>query len=225
MKNLNLNIGAFLKRRGTVMLLAGTLAVTCLTGCTKKADCEIPNKHAHMYVNDEGYIRYVESEKVEYEGYKRSYNHRDLTQEESQLSVFLDTKDLIRIDENIDLVLAQQEQNQPLTVYEYYVTTYSRAGSSTSYYWTNDPEHVCLTGKEKEVHYIYQAYKVEIEDGKYIVVPSELVEDITDVMEEFSYIREGFFIPVDEYNIDVKFNDDLAKKVQSADKELKKTID
>ncbi len=225
MKNLNINIASFIKRRGTALLIVGTLAVSSLTGCGKKADCEIPNRHAHMYVNDDGYVRYIESEKIEFDDYNRSYNYIDLTEEESQFYNILISKDMFRIDDNIDLILAQQEQNRSFMIYEYSYNTNSRVGSSTSYYWTNDPEHEDLTGKEKEVHYIYQAYNVKKdEDGKFIVYPSPIVEDIMEVMEEYPYIRENYYVAVDEYNVAVKFSDDLSKKAQD-DKIYKKTVE
>lgn len=237
MKNLNINIGAFIKRRGTAFLLAGTLSVACLTGCVDEVNCEIPTTHAHMFVNEDGYIRYVISERKSFEGYNRSYNSVELNEEEVTLYGFLDTKDLIRIDDNIDLVLAQQEMNKPFTAYEYSETVLTSVGrvisSTTKYNWTNNPQHGNLTGKELQVHYIYQAYNVKKgEDGKYVLVPSPLVEDITEVMEDYPYIRTNYYILVDEYNVDVKIEDmiDLkeleeAKSSRASGNVLKKSID
>lgn len=223
-----INLDKMISLRCSSLVLASTLAATCITGCSnsKLAKCEIPNMHAHVYVNDEGYIRYVESELLEYENYKRSYNYREITKEESKLYRFLDLKDLFRIDENIDLVLAQQEQNQPFTVYEYYSPVQIITPSGlTNYNWTNDPEYDNLTGKEKEVHYIYQAFNLKKDRrGSYSLNPSPLVEDITEVMEEYPYIRTNYFMAVDEYNVDVIFNDDLSKKEQDS-KTLKKTVE
>lgn len=43
-------------------------------------------------------------------------------------------------------------------------------------------------------------------------------------MEEYPYIRENYYVAVDEYNVAVKFSDDLSKKVQD-DKIYKKTVE
>lgn len=226
MKNLEVNIGSFVKRRGTALLLAGTLTAICLSGCSD-SNCEIPNRHIHMFVNDEGYIRYIESEKDSVDNYLKSYNTREITGEEGSLYKFLNKKGLFRIDENIDLILSQQESNKEFTAYEYSKSELTVVGkiisSTTNYYWTNDPDHESLTGKEEDVHYIYQAYKVEKDhNGKYQLVPSPLVEDITEVMDEYPYVREEFYIMVDKNNVGIKVDDDLAEKVHD-EKTLKKT--
>lgn len=221
-----INLSKMISLRCSSLVLAGTLAATCLSGCSnsESAKCEIPNMHVHAYVNDEGYIRYVEHEFLEYEKYKRSYNYREITEEESKLYRFLDSKDLFRIDDNIDLVLSQQEQNKNLTVYEYSDSIFSGT-KVTSYYWTNDPNHDNLTGEEKEVHYIYQAFNLKKDHrGNYFLNPSPLVDDITEVMEEYPYIRTNYYMAVDEYNVDVQFIDDLSKKEQDS-KTLKKTVE
>ena len=226
MKNLQINIGAFIKRRGTALVLASALAVSCLSGCSNDK-CEIPIRHTHKYVNEEGYIRYIESEKNSIDGYLRSYDNREITDEESSLYKFLNKKGLIRIDENIELLLIQQEVRIPFTAYEYSEVELTSVGKvislTTNYYFTNDPEHENLTGKEVEIHYIYQAYKVEKDyNGKYQLIPSPLVEDILEVMDEYPYVKEEFYIMVDKNNVGIEVSDDLSKKVQD-DKILKKT--
>lgn len=226
MKNLEVNIGSFVKRRGAALLLVGTLSLTSLSGCSR-AECDILNYHAHMYVNEEGYVRYIRSEREELEGYRRSYNSREIAGEDIKLYNFSYNNGLLRIDENIELILAQQEKNTSFTAYEYSKSELTSFGkmisSTTNYYWTNDPNHDSLTGKEEQVHYIYQAYRIEQdENGSYFLVPAPIVEDITEVMEEYPYIKEDYFIPVDKNNIGIKVEDDLAKKVED-DKVLRKT--
>lgn len=231
MKNMKLNLKKMISLRGVSLILAGSVLASALSGCsTNKIECEESKRHVHMYVNDDGLVKYLESESVIVDGYNKSYNYREISDDESSLYEFMKKKGLLRIDENIDLILEQQELNQPFTIYEYKFTTFSRAGSSTRYIWTNDPEHENLTGKEKEAHYIYQAYNiVKDENGKYMLVPSPLVEDISEVMGEYPYIKENYYAVVDKYNVDVDYQDDLKdKKVEikstsKEDKTLKKT--
>lgn len=234
MKNLNLNLGKMISLRGTSLVLVGSLLIGGLTSCGLNVKCELPNKHAHMYVNEDGYVRYIASEDSSYDGYARSYNYRELSEEDSQLYKFLNRNGLLRIDENIDLILEQQERNMPFIAYEYAKTELASVGralfTTTRYYWTYDSEATNLTGKEKEVHYLYQAYKVEKnEKGKYILVSSDMVEDITEVMEDYPYVKRDYYVVADEHNVKVDVTDlkEKEKIIVSGDTEktLKKVID
>ncbi len=201
------------KLRGVSLVLVTTLLATSLAGCSSDNKCFVNDNHAHMYVSDAGLVRYVVSERNSVDGYDKSYNYRVISDDEKSLYEFIGKKDLLRIDENMDMISAQQDLNKPFTIYEYTYYSYSRAGSSTNYAWTNDPEHDSLTGKEKDVHFIYQAFSIDKdEDGNYILVPSPLAEDITEVMADFPYIRNDYFMAVDKNNVGVKYQDDLANK-------------
>ena len=61
MKNLNVNWKEFVERRGIPLVLATTLSIG-LAGCGEKAECDVPESHAHLYVNEEGFSRYLEKE-------------------------------------------------------------------------------------------------------------------------------------------------------------------
>ncbi len=217
------------KLKGLSLVLVTTLFVTSLGGCSSDNKCFVNDKHAHMYVSDDGLIRYVMSEKNNVDGYNKSYNYRVISQDESSLYEFIGKKELLRIDENMDIISAQQDLNKPFTIYEYTYRSFSRVGSSVCYAWTNDPEQDDLTGEEKEVHFIYQAFSIDKdENGNYVLIPSPLVEDITEVMTDFPYIMADYFMAVDKNNVGVSFYDDLAdKKFENKDndegKELKKT--
>lgn len=219
--------------KGIPLVLVASILATSLTGCTSnKRKCEVIDTHAHMYVNDEGLVRYVISEKNTLDGYEKSYNYREVSEKESSLYDFMKKNGLLRIDENMDIVLAKQDLNKPFTIYEYSYYSFSRVGSSTHYSWTNDSEHDKLTGKEKDIHYIYQAFRIDKdENGNYILVPSPLVEDINEVSEDYPYIRDNYYIAVDNNNIGVDYQDDLkskkaeVKETSTVDKTLKKTYE
>ena len=70
--NIKLNLKKFLSLKGTALALALTLSTTALTGCSKKAECNITNPHAHLYTSEQGYIRYIDKEYLSYEGFTRN---------------------------------------------------------------------------------------------------------------------------------------------------------
>ncbi len=230
MKNIKMNIEKMIKLKGLPLVLVTTLLATGLSACSSGNKCYVNDNHAHMYVSDDGLIKYVISEKDKLNGYSKSYNYREIGDDETSLYEFMYRSGLHRIDDNMDQISMQQDLNKLLTIYEYTYYSYVRAGSSIHYDWTNDPEHDNLTGEEKEVHYIYQAFSIDKdENGDYVLVPSPLVEDIADVMTDFPYIMDNYFMAVDKNNVAVSFHDDLAaKKAENKDngeedKTLKKT--
>ena len=65
--------------------------------------------------------------------------------------------------------------------------------SHTRYSWTSDPNHSRLTGETRLCYHMYVAYKVEQdENGKYVLIPSPDVEDLTTVMDEYPYIKKTY---------------------------------
>lgn len=217
MKKLNINFQKMMKLKGTSLVLVGTLLASSLTGCSSNDKCDISFKHAHMYVNEDGYVRYIESEKNEVKGCLRSYKYEEIDEEESKLYKFLNSKGLFRIDENLDLVLAQQEANKDFNIYEYSYLFFIKAFPYTGYSWTNDPNRTDLTGEIKECHYVYQAYNIVVDErGKYVLVPSEKVTDLTTVMEDYPYIKIEYYKAVDKDGIEVSYDDDVPEVTVSA---------
>lgn len=212
--NMKLNLKKMLKMRGLSLALVTTAIVTSLTGCSEKADCEISGEHLHKYISDESYIRYIDKEYLNYEGYKRTDDYIDVTDEELALSQFEDKNNLLKIEDNLDLILKQQEKNVDYLEYEYSyearqpISHFSRVGRITTVYytyrnvtrynWTKDPNHEDLTGETRFIHYVYTAYKIQKNDkGKYVLVESDEVDDITTIMEEYPYIKEAYYKEVE----------------------------
>ncbi len=210
MKNLKLNLKKLLSLKGVALVLVLTTATTSLAGCSKKSDCSIDINHAHKYVNDDGYIRYIDKEYISYEGYTWTDDYIKLSESERDLYKFFDKKNLLRIDDNLDVILSQQEKNCDYVEYRYSYTYMMpiphtmRSGKSTITYftyiptthhsWTADANHSNLTGEQRVCHYVYTAYKVEKdENGDYVLIPSEEVDDITTVMDEYPYIKEDYY--------------------------------
>ncbi len=225
MKNLKLNLEKMIKVRGLPLVLAATVMATGLTGCGKKAECDINGSHAHLYTNEENFIRYIDKEYLSYEGYERQEDYITLTKEEEELRKFEDKKNLLRIDENIEAIEEYQEQNTDYIEYRYAYTYlmpiphYVSTGKTTSVYftyiptthysWTSNPDHSRLTGEQRRCHHVYQAYNVVIDEkGNYVLVPSEYVDNIFDLNGEYTYIKEKFCKVIDaEYGYDLDYED------------------
>ncbi|MDE5888922.1 MAG: hypothetical protein K2H20_02770, partial [Bacilli bacterium] len=217
MKNFNLNLKKMVRLRGVPIALAATVLATSLTGCGKKAECSVEGDHAHLYTNEQGYEAYYNKEYLTYEGYERQEEYIPLTDEDLALYKFLDKKDLISLDDNLDVILAQQEQNQDYIEYRYsYKKRVTRMVGKvptrrtvTRYSWTSDPNHSGLTGETRLCHYVYQACNVyKDEYGKYVVVPSEEVDDIRDLVGEYTYVRKIFYKVINlENNLELDYED------------------
>ena len=194
--------------RGISFVLAISALPAMLTGCGKKADCDVSGKHAHLYRSTSGYVRYIDKEYLSYEGFDRQEEYISIEGQED-LYKFLDKKDLMPIIDNLDLIIETQEKNCDYKEYRYKyrwlqpiphiihtgksTMTYFTYIPHTRYSWTSNPERSGLTGEERICHYVYTAYKIEKdEDGKYVLIPSPDTEDLTTVMDEYPYIKKKF---------------------------------
>lgn len=211
MKNLQVNNEKFNSLKGLALALA-LVTPMMLTGCSKKADCAVTVPHAHLYTNEAGYDRYVPKENLRFEGYDRQEEYISIEGYED-LYKFLTKKDLLRIDDNLDLIKQIQEQQVDYTEYRYKytymqpiphtmkvgktTTTYFTYIPQTRYSWTSDPNHSRLTGDTRLCHYVYVGYKVEKnEKGKYVLVESPAVDDLTTIMDEYPYFKTKFYYVV-----------------------------
>lgn len=206
--NIKLNLQKILSLKGVTLTLVMTSALVGLTGCGQKADCNISESHAHLYTNEQGYIRYIDKEYLKYENYDRCDESISIEGQE-KLYKFLDKKDLMKIEDNLELLVSEQEKNCDYVEYRYKYTymqpiphtmstgkstiTYFTYVPHTRYSWTANPNKTNLTGETRVCHYVYNAYKIEVdEDGKYVLIPSEDVEDLRVVMDEYPYIKQNF---------------------------------
>lgn len=219
--------------RGVALVLALSTPFA-LAGCGKKADCDVSGSHAHLYKNESGYVRYIDKEFLSYEGYDRSDEHISIEGEES-LYKFLDKKDLMRIVDNLELIKQVQESNEDYTEYRYkytymqpiphirrvgkVTTTYYTYIPHTKYSWTSDPNHSRLTGETRLCHHQYVAYKIEKDEkGKYVLIPSPQVDDITTVMDEYPYIGKKYCIIVTMDGKEADYEDGKQEDMSPEDK-------
>ena len=226
MKNLKLNIKKFLALSGISLVLVST------AGCGKKADCDIKDYHAHKYVNNDGYCRYIDSEYLTYDGYERQDDYEYLNPIEKDYNKFLKSKRILRIEENIDAIQRAQEKNKDFLEYRYAYTylmpvpiVHSTGKTSfitymyvptTHYRWTSDPNHSRLTGETRVCHYVYASYKIEKnEKGKFVLIQGPENQDIISTRKDYPFIQEKYYKIIDLANgLDASYedmeNDDVA---------------
>lgn len=233
--NFKFNLNKIISMKGLALVLVATTCTTSLTGCGKKAECDINGKHAHLYTNEQGYIRYIDKEYLKYEGYSRNDESINIEGQED-LYKFFDKKDLLKIEDNLDVILAQQEENVDYIEYRYAYTwmqpiphVMSNGKTTTTYFtympqrrysWTTDGTRSGLTGDTRNCHYVYTAYKVEKdEDGKYVLIPSPEVDDIREVMDEYHYVKEKFYKVVNIDGEELDYEDGKEEDLTEEEKE------
>lgn len=198
MKNLKINFKNMIGLKVVAGVVALSTMVGTLSGCSKKVDCSVEGKHAHLYTNDDGIVRYIDKEYEQYEGFARQDDYVAINDGEEDLYKFYDRKDLISFADNYEQLLKIQEQNKDYIEYRYRYKTRTtvKVGKTrvpvthTHYNWTKDPNHSELTGETRICHYMYQACNVYIdENGKYVIVPSEWVDDISILKDQYEYVK------------------------------------
>ena len=236
--NVKYNLKKFIALAGTVLILTTT------TACSKKVDCAIDTYHAHKYVDNNGYVRYIAQEWEEYEGYQRQEEYVILKEEDKKAEKFIDDKDLLRIRDNEEAIKKAQEENQPFVEYRYSYTYlmpiphYHRIGKvstvtytfvpRTHYSWTRDPNHTRLTGETRLCKYEYTSYKIEIDErGNYVLIPGPEHEDILSTKEEYPYIKKTYYRVINvENGNELEYEDmetDDVERIQEETEETKET--
>ena len=205
-----------------IITIAGLTIVSLFlfSGCAKNVECNIEEPHAHNYVSDTSFDRYVVSEREYIGEWFRTDDFVVIDEEAEKLIDFENKRDLFKIEENqqtIDNIISMQEDymeyrysyvylvRYPITtkVGNVRITTYHYA-RHTGYHWTSDPNHENLTGETRMVHHVYYGYKIEKnERGKYILVKSEPVDNLNDLPEGYDYIKEDFVVKVDANNREI----------------------
>ena len=171
-----------------------TSSILVLGGCQKesKVFCNIEENHAHLYKNPQGFVRYLESEETNVKPnvgriYKREDDYKLISESNKKLENSLLKNDLVRIDENLDLILEYQKDLQG------------------EYTYRNN----ILGGNIRKYVYGYRA--VKIENGKLYYSP--YYEDLRDAMDEYPYIDVNSFIQMVDIR-DIIRHIDTKKKIK-----------
>jgi hypothetical protein len=194
--------------KGAALVLITATAITSTTACAKEVDRSIAEAHAHLYQNKAGYIRYIDEEYTKYKGYERKDDYILINGQEELYEVMKE-HNLMRIDDNLELIQKQQEENKDYFEYRYKYTymngipQFRTNGKTTSVYyvyypvtrysWTTDENHSRLTGEMRLCHYTYTGYKIVEENGKLVVKSSQPVDDITSIMDEYPFVKKSYY--------------------------------
>ena len=217
--------------------LGGMLMISILlfSGCSKNVPCDVKDHHAHYYVNEEGFDRFVVGEKDHVGGLKRTDEFIIIDKESEKLIDFENKNDLYRIaynQEKIDEIVSSQSDNYIEYRYKYRWLqlipvkvgdfTYFNQIWHTAYSWTTDPDHSGLTGEERIVTRVYYGYKVvEDEKGNLQLVQSDMVDNLNELSDDFIYIKPGFYktVYVDNKDIEVDYEDGLPEQKPNYNKQ------
>lgn len=190
--------------------------ILSFTGCSNKKDCDILEKHAHFYVDEDNFGRYIVSENKKIGNLKKYYSYIPVYNNNDELLDFINKNDLFVISDNkqeIDKIVSKLHDHKEYRYYYFYndidkITHYDGFKETNSYYslakkgysWSENEYVDNLTGETRYCHYMYRAYKIVKNNKEFKLVESDLVESLDDLSDEYIYIDKNFYIPVNLYN-------------------------
>lgn len=211
-------------KKETKQIIAGVLgAATVFTtsACAKKVDCNIDETHSHTYVNEEGYVWEVKSEREFIGNFYRTDDYKNVTKEDDDRLRMIYFYDLIRIDDNLDKLLELELSLYDYKQYEYsyterqlFMVGKTAASRLVTYYdYTNDKDAENLTGNERTVTHKFIGYKlVSDEKGRLDMVKSEPMDTIEALLEEgYEYVKcDRLYASYDrDTNEFIKYEDEM----------------
>ena len=198
------------------------LALLCLsfilTGCTKESECNIKDKHLHLYTKKKygaTIQTYLDSEYLEYNGYNWTDETISLTKNDDDK--FYEAKqDLFYGPDNWEyLYKFMTSKSDRLEFYYYYtedgvISMVDTDGNITDMPytdtysgWTTDPRYRGVTGEVRVVHNRFTGNRFVYKDGEYKRERSYAVDDIRDIIDKYPYFEEDGSVEIyDKYNFD-----------------------
>jgi len=201
--------------------LLGAATVFTTSACAKVVDCDINGKHSHNYINEEGYIWELESEREFVESFYRTDNYRSITEEDNKRLREIYMYDLLRISDNLDKLLQLESSLYDYKQYEYsyterqlFMVGKTAASRLVTYYdYTNDKEAEDLTGNERIVTHKFIGYKfIKNDKGKLEMIKSDPMDTIEELVDAgYEYVRYNkIYASYDrETNEFIEYEDDL----------------
>lgn len=209
--------------RLSALSLAGFIFITGLAGCSKKADCDIKEEHAHVYIDEDSMLkRYYQSEAlVNNYGEKRTEDY--ILLDNNEIEQICSNK-LYVTDENLDSLQKIIDSKQPKReehIYSYIYGPYYgwgwginaangkseysyklRYGNHWEYVWKEIPLDELTDNKVRDITYEFKFYKFD-ENGNLI---SKTFKSLQDIEEGYNYF----------------YKDDLVVKITSESYYLEK---
>ena len=206
-------------RRLKSLIASGILltSVGLFSGCSvtigfaKNVECDIGGLHAHNYVSEDSFSKFIVSEKEYVGDYYRCEEYINVNDNIADLIDYENKKGLLRISSNKKTIENIMEGHNDFLEYRYSYTYYypmqtlmsdGKGGTIThttyipmeGHSWTTDKNHSRLTGETRVLHYMYCGYKIEInEKGKYQLVKSNYVSSLDELPDDYIYVKEKFY--------------------------------
>ena len=176
-----------------------------LSGCSEKSDCDLPNRHVHLYTkninNDIVISKYMDNEKLKVGNYDWNSNYIEITKEDEKIYKLLKNK--FNGLDNFDYLYYLMENNKDYLefYYEYYTNEiyYTTDGKGNMQMhtrlvhhdgWTEDPYYSNNTGRTRLNHYRYYGYRIVNKNNNYVLDKSHLVDDVRDIIFDYSFYDE-----------------------------------
>jgi hypothetical protein len=176
-------------------------------GCSKKMDCPIQDPHAHKYVNSNGLFEYVQSEDAQ-DGMFSDFRWTNETVPLTNKIVNEDKFGLLSIKDNSKVLTQMMMNNTDYIEFEYkyewttdepqyaydndgnrYVDHYDTV-HHTDYRWTNNNNQSDLTGKARNITYLYKGYRIVLDEkGNPKTQVSELTDNIFNIAAQYPYFN------------------------------------
>jgi hypothetical protein len=219
------------------IIIGGMLIASILlfSGCSKDVECNISDFHAHYYVNDNSFDKFITGEKDHVGGWKRTEEFIVIDKDSEKLINFENKNDLFRRSYNQDKIKEVVSSQSPdyieyrykyrwmqmMPIFSGKTTTYIPIWH-TAYSWTTNPERSGLTGEQRVVSRVYYGYKVvKDEKGNLQLVQSEMVDTLDKLSDDFIYIKSKFYktVHLDNKDLEVDYEDGPEEQKPNYDKQ------
>ncbi len=217
------------KVKVTTASLLSLVQLFLLVGCnSNEAKCEIKDKHAHVYISEKYFDKYIVSEKLKYyDEWTRTDSTIMIDKVSKKLIDFENENSLYRISLNkdkLDIITSNLvDHYQYRYEYEKTIPDFTEKDISLKrekmYSWTANPDDKKITGETRVAHFMYIGYKIELDDnGEHKIIQSKPMESIDELLDNgYSYVKNNFYILVDpntkeplsyeDINLNVMYND------------------
>ena len=188
-----------------------------LSGCGKKSDCSMPNRHIHLYkktisVNDPNnpnddiaINRYIYGENLSFFNYKQTPNAININKDDEKYIDLIAKKELFLGSDNWNYLYDVMQKNSKDHLEYYYdykeKKTYyeedddGKRTKKVKYIrhtgWSTNPYQEGNTGEIAYVHTMYFGYAIEEKNGKRKVIKSGLCEDMREIIKKYPYFSEN----------------------------------
>lgn len=179
-----------------------------LSGCGETSECDLPNRHVHLYTKDiNGFTikKYEDNEHLyDYYGYQWNPEYIDINKKDELAFNRISTYNLFDGVENFDYLYNKMAYNYDYLEFEYKYETRetieikddegnvidTKEKVETHYDWHKDQYDFDNTGKVRLCHKQYFGYSVEEKNGKWYVERSPYVDDYREILEYYPYVNE-----------------------------------